>query len=273
VDAQAEAPPLMAKVRQRTYTRLMGLYDRGYMHEPARGRGFGFSLAGISITGWLIGINVAVFLVDRLLQRAGWSYVLFQGPAVVGQFGVLELWGHFSVSTAVKSYQVWRFLTFQFLHADLEHLIFNMLSLFFFGPIVESYLGARRFLPFYLLCGIGGVAMYLILWMVGLRSFPDWVPLVGASAGIFGILIAAARVAPSATVMFMMIFPMPLRTLAWLFIAYAIWIVISKGQNAGGEAAHLGGAAVGWLLMHRPGVLDRLMLPKMGGRRFRGTGL
>ena len=56
-------------------------------------------------------------------------------------------------------------------------------------------------------------------------------------------------------------------TLAWLFIAYAIWIVISRGQNAGGEAAHLGGAAVGWLVMQRPHVLDRLMVPK---RRVRG---
>jgi membrane associated rhomboid family serine protease len=248
----------------------MGLYDRGYMREPAGGRGLGISLAGISITMWLIGINVAVFLLDKMLQRAGWSYVLFQGPAVVGQFGPLELWGHFSVTTAVQSYQIWRFLTFQFLHADLEHLIFNMLALYFFGPIVESYLGSRRFLPFYLLCGIGGVAMYLILWMVGFQISYPWVPLVGASAGIFGILIAAALVAPNATVMFMMIFPMPLRTLAWLFIAYAIWIVISRGQNAGGEAAHLGGAAVGWLLMQRPHMLDRLMLPAR--RKARGRG-
>jgi len=248
----------------------MGFYDREYMREPRRAGGsLGFSLAGHSITTWLIGINVGVFLLDRLLMAAGFRYGLQVGSALLGPFGPLELWGHFSMVTAVQKFQIWRFITFQFLHADLNHLIFNMLALYFFGPIVESYLGSRRFVPFYLLCGIGGAALYLILLMLGLRIGAPWVPLVGASAGIFGILIAAALVAPNTMVLFMMILPMPLRTLAWLFIGIAAYTVIFMGHNAGGEAAHLGGAAIGWLLMQRPQVLDRLRLP---GGRGRGRG-
>jgi membrane associated rhomboid family serine protease len=220
------------------------------------------ALSGISITTWLIGINVAVFLLDRLLMSTGWRYGLTVGPYVVGEFGPLGAWGHFSMLTAVQHLQIWRFITFQFLHADLNHLIFNMLALYFFGPIAESYLGARRFIPFYLLCGVGGAVLYLLLLMVGWRIGAPWVPLVGASAGIFGILIAAALVAPNITVMFMMILPMPLRTVAWLFIAIAVYTVVFMGNNAGGEAGHLGGAAMGWLLMQRPQLLDYLTFPR-----------
>jgi membrane associated rhomboid family serine protease len=82
------------------------------------------------------------------------------------------------------------------------------------------------------------------------------VPLVGASAGIFGVLIAAAHVAPNA--MIMMMFPpvpMRLRTLAWVFIAIAVYTVFTRGRNAGGEAAHLGGAIVGFLLMQGERIL------------------
>jgi membrane associated rhomboid family serine protease len=86
--------------------------------------------------------------------------------------------------------------------------------------------------------------------MKGVLIGYSWQPLVGASAGIFGILVAAAQAAPHAVIM--PIFPpipMRLRTAAWVFIGVAVWTVLTQGRNAGGEAAHLGGAIVGFLLM------------------------
>src|SRR6476646_10141782 len=80
-----------------------------------------------SITQWLIAINVAVFVVDMLSRYQ------------------LTLWGYFSVDAAIRHVQIWRFLTFQFLHADIGHIFFNMLSLYFFGPLVESWLGRKRY--------------------------------------------------------------------------------------------------------------------------------
>jgi hypothetical protein len=80
--------------------------------------------------------------------------------------------GYFSTSRAVYSsdpvlgisgFEVWRFITFQFLHANLNHILFNMMTLFFFGGMVEQFLGSKRFLAFYLLCGISGGLMYLLL--------------------------------------------------------------------------------------------------------------
>ncbi len=188
----------------------------------------------------------------------------------------LQRWLYFSTSTAlyssipgigVSGLQVWRFLGFQFCHASLQHILFNMLGLFFFGPIVERYLGVKRFAAFYLLCGIAGALLYLLLNFSGflvsaatngrvfipglLFNDPD-MPLVGASAGVFGVLIAAARLVPDAKVLLFFVIPMKLKTLAYGLVLVAAASVLFRWNNAGGEAAHLGGAIAGWYFIHNP---------------------
>src|SRR4051812_29963339 len=135
-----------------------------------------------SITLWLIAINVAVFVLDVL----------------TGQ--LLTAWGYFSVYAAFARLQLWRIVTFQFLHADPGHIFFNMLSLYFFGPIVENWLGRKRYLAFYLMCGMSGALGYLVLWRAGLVIGSSASPLIGASAGVFGVLIACVRIAPNMVV-------------------------------------------------------------------------
>lgn len=211
-----------------------------------------------SVTAWLIFLNVLVYVADRMLLRWLPTYDLQFAGRVLYSFKPIEFWGHFSYLTGIHYLQFWRLGTFQFLHANFEHLLFNMMALFFFGPMVERYLTPRQFLPFYLLSGIGGGAAYLLLLLMGFRIAAPWVPLIGASAGIFGILVAAARIAPNAVVLLLGAIPMRLRVLVWLFIAYALFQVLFRGSNAGGEAAHLGGAAVGFLLMRFPQVLERI---------------
>jgi membrane associated rhomboid family serine protease len=61
-------------------------------------------------------------------------------------------------ATGLRGFEFWRFISFQFLHANLSHLLFNMIGLYFFGSIVEQYLGSKRYLAFYLLCGVAGAA-------------------------------------------------------------------------------------------------------------------
>lgn len=245
----------------------MGLYDRDYMYDaPARRSPVG-AMRMWSFTTWLIAINVGVFLLDHFLAAGGMHYELRLREGVIG-FPPLEGWGHFSAYTALVKLQLWRFLTFQFLHGGLAHLLFNMIALYFFGPLIESYLGSRRFLAFYLLSGIGGAVAYLALWGANVLGGMPWVPLVGASAGIFGILIAAAQVAPHATVLIYGIIPMQLRTMAWVLLAIAVYMIFTGGRNAGGEAAHLGGAVVGFLLLRYPRALD-VFVPS-GRPRLRG---
>lgn len=178
---------------------------------------------------------------------------------------------HFSTKRVVGGAELWRLVSFQFLHADLYHLMFNMLALYFFGVLIESVLGGKRYLAFYLICGIAGGLLYLLLnlagylWVeqAGLSPIPGLLfnatgtPLIGASAGVFGVLIGGAFLAPQARVLVFFIIPMKLSTLAWLLIAVSIATIIFRWDNAGGEAAHLGGAAAGWALIRHPDRLHR----------------
>ncbi len=236
-------------------------HDHPRRRRPAFGA-FGSLFAAAPVTMSLIVLNVVVFLIDQLLLRANIGYVLtFPRARLV--FSPLEYWGHFSATTSLFGMQFWRLLTFQFLHADLMHLLFNMFSLYFFGPLVEGHLGSAKYLRYYLICGAGGAVTYLALFMTGVLIGAPWVPLVGASAGIFGILVCAALVAPDTTVMLMFPpIPMKLRTMAWAFIAIAVYTVLTGGRNAGGEAAHLGGAIVGYALMQGQRLLGETRLSR-----------
>ena len=207
--------------------------------------GGGFTVGRLrlwTVNSWLIAIAVGFYLIDELSA------------------GLLMQWGSFSLDTAIFHGQIWRFLTFQFLHWDPMHLLFNMLALYFFGPIIEARLGPKRYLAFYLICGICGALFYLALGRLG---FVDTVHggLAGASAGIFGVLVAIMNVEPHMLVRLLL--PpvlMKIRTLALIFLALAVVIILSHGPNAGGEAAHLGGAFAGWILInnvHWLNVFDR----------------
>jgi membrane associated rhomboid family serine protease len=234
----------------------MGIYDRDYYREPTRQRRFGNFSKG-SVTTWIIVINVLIFVIDsilrhRMLQQYAdlpRAYRLYIASHLVGP---LENWGYFSVTKAITEHQLWRFLTFQFLHANIVHLFSNMLGLYFFGPIVERYFGARRYIAFYLLCGCSGALSYMLLLAVGMLHGAD-VPLVGASAGIFGVLIAGAMIAPNITVLLLFPpIPIKFKYLALILVAWATYIAVTNGDNAGGQAAHLGGAVLGFIFMRYP---------------------
>jgi len=242
----------------------MGFYDRDYARPDRGSYGAGSRVGTISawsITTWLIVINVAVYLLDHTGiagSRDGFAG-LIDGQWVVLRppMSTLQFWGHFSVAEAIFHLQLWRFLTFQFLHANFQHIVFNMIALFIFGPLVESYLGRRKYLAFYLLSGCAGPVAYMLLWVLRTNLIGSaYMPLVGASAGIFGVLIAAAQIAPDATVLIYGIIPMRLRALAWIMLLVAAYTVFSYGPNAGGEAAHLGGAAAGFGLIRNPRLLE-----------------
>lgn len=174
---------------------------------------------------------------------------------------------HFSTQRGFLQIEFWRFVGFQFLHANIWHILFNMMGLFFFGALVERYLGAKRYVAFYLLCGICGALMYTLLNVAaivvstvfgesvhvpGLLFSSPWTPLVGASAGVFGVLMAGAYLAPKAEVLLFFFLPMQLRTLAYALVVIAFFTVIMDGNNAGGEAGHLGGAIAGFYFIRHP---------------------
>lgn len=183
----------------------------------------------------------------------------------------LERAMHFSTKKVIGGAELWRLIGFQFLHADLFHLLFNMIALYFFGPLIERVLGGKRYLAFYLLCGVAGGLMYLILnlagyvWVgsMGLPAIPGLLfnatgtPLIGASAGVFGVLVGGAFLAPNVMVLVFFIIPMRLATMAWILIIISVVSIFIGTDNAGGEAAHLGGAIAGFGFIRYPDRLHR----------------
>ncbi len=202
----------------------------------------------------------------------------------------LQAYLHFSTQRGFLGVEFWRFIGFQFLHASFGHVLFNMIGLFFFGPMVERYLGSKRYLAFYLLCGIFGALMYCLLnlsgsvammfgaqgQIPGLLFNDPYTPLIGASAGVFGVLMAGAFLAPNTMVLLFFILPMRLATLAYAFVIIALINVIFGGHNAGGEAGHLGGAIAGFYFIRHPhhlhGFFDFLGRIDPTSHHYRGKG-
>jgi len=268
----------------------MGIHDRQYVRQDfgrAGGNPFPSGLSGMSgwsFNTWIIVINVAVFVLGTLLLPAHPMRPPVDYPGA-DPIDLLTSWGHFSTSTALLHFQVWRFVTFQFLHANLIHILFNMISLYVFGPMVEQHLGSRRYLAFYLLCGCAGAALYLLLNLGGVVLYKTTgmvaplllvnnthMPLVGASAGIFGVLFAAAYLRPNQIITLLLFFILPIsmriKTLAIALLVIAIFVLVTGGDNAGGQAGHIGGAALGALLIRHANWLNwALWLPLDGLKR------
>ena len=202
----------------------------------------------------------------------------------------LKRWLHFSTSLGFLRVEFWRLIGFQFLHGHGMHLSMNMLVLFFLGPFVEQAMGAKRYLAFYLLCGICGALMYLTLNLLGfilssifgldgvpflLFNWPE-TPLVGASAGVFGILMAGAYIAPRTTLLLFFILPMRWKTLAYVLLCLSLVMLYFGAPNAGGEAAHIGGALAGMYFVRRPhhlhGFFDIIGRADPTSHHYRGDG-
>ncbi|MEM9084114.1 MAG: rhomboid family intramembrane serine protease [Planctomycetota bacterium] len=170
-------------------------------------------------------------------------------------------WGHFSTGLGFFQFEIWRLVTFQFLHAGIFHLLFNMIVLFFFGPIVERHLRSRMlYAAFYLTCGIFGALLYLLFNLLGYLGVPLpgaldvelYTKLIGASGGCFGVIFAAAFLEPNARVLLFGVLPMRLRTLAYATFGLALFNLVTGGDNAGGDAAHVGGALAGAYFIRNP---------------------
>ena len=217
----------------------MGLYDRPYWREDfdtggQRRMGFGGMPKPTLVVKWLLIANIAVLLLQ-----------LIPGRVMEAVFAVVpSAW-----------WQIWRYVTFQFLHSGMLHLMFNMIGLYFLGMILERAWGPRRFLIFYLSCGAFAGLCHVVTAFAFNPGAMD-IPLVGASGGVYAVVLACAILFPQIRVI-IFLFPLPIRFAAMLFIGIAVYSILSgiaRGGSVGGisHAAHLGGAVAGafwiWVL-------------------------
>ncbi|WP_035612672.1 rhomboid family intramembrane serine protease [Haloferula sp. BvORR071] len=225
----------------------MGTADRDYFRDEAARYAGGGRPPMPPVSKFLFIANIVIFVVDWLFLNQK-----------------ITEWGAFAPESAFGEGRVWELVSFQFLHANPAHILFNSIGLYFFAPWLENWWGSKRFAAFYLLCGAAGALFYTLLSTIGIVSAGGY--LVGASAGIYGCLIGAAVIDPNAQVH--LLFPpitLTIRKFALLLMGLALVVIAGDlivhnkemFENSGGEAGHLGGAILGFLLTRFPALLGK----------------
>ncbi len=183
---------------------------------------FGIGLTPTPMVKRLLIANAVVFALQLVLSDFMFDWFAFQPRQIV-----FRPWGPF---------------TYMFLHGDLMHLFGNMLFLFFFGPPLEARWGEREFLRFYVVCGLGGVALSFLFMPASI---------VGASAAVYGVMLAFAMNWPNAPIYVFGIFPVLAKYLVAFFGIVALLGATGSAQGGSGVAhfAHLGGLVAGWLYL------------------------
>jgi membrane associated rhomboid family serine protease len=149
---------------------------------------------------------------------------------------------------------LWQLFTYQFLHGGLFHLLFNMLALWMFGCDLERRWGTSFFLKYYFVCAVGGGILNTLL------APNQMVPSIGASGGVYGILLAYGLIYPNQIIYFYFLFPIKMKHFVWIIGAIALYSSITSGQSGIAHIAHLGGMLFGYLYLRGGNPVDSLKL-------------
>jgi membrane associated rhomboid family serine protease len=181
---------------------------------------------------WLLIVNTAIFLVD-FFARAWFGVYLFAlftlVPAYVLHYGML-----------------WQLVSYMFLHADVWHILFNMLMLWMFGADLERDWGTRLFLKYYFLCGIAAGLCVVLASL--LRPVEAMFRTLGASGAIYGLLLAYGVLYADRIILFMLLFPMKAKYAVMIFGAIEFIGFWTPGSGVS-HVAHLGGMIFGYLYL------------------------
>jgi membrane associated rhomboid family serine protease len=178
---------------------------------------------------------------------------LFQEQAML--YLALWPWGQHDVGTATDGTMVsinffpWQLVSYAFLHGDLVHLFFNALALFQFGAVLEKTWGPRRYIHYLLVCTIGAGLIQLLLVSSGILGGGLY-PTIGASGGVFGLLLAYGMLFPNQQMMLILPpIPVKARTLVIIFAVISLVMGVTGTQAGIAHFAHLGGMVFGWLMI------------------------
>jgi membrane associated rhomboid family serine protease len=191
------------------------------------------------ITKALLLANIAMFLLQQF----------FDGPML----GWLALWPivpEASVLSGDSLFMPWQLATYAFLHGDPMHLLFNMLAMVMFGAQLEHLWGSRRYLLYFAVCVLGAGVCQLALASASVSQGGPIYPTIGASGGVFGLLLGYGMLFPNQRVMLMFPpIPMKARTLVILYGVFELLLGFTGLQPGVAHFAHLGGMLFGGLLL------------------------
>ena len=219
-----------------------------YYYSGGNGRGGGFLASLPVVTKNLIIINAIIFVATLINQEF-----------MIGTFALFYPTSPF--------FHWWQVITHMFMHGGFWHIFFNMYTLLIFGGVVERYLGPKKFLLFYFVCGLGAVALHLGVEYLQMQSYMDGVaqgsatamqnieaikytPTVGASGAIYGVLMGYAMLFPESRMT--LLFPPVTLSAKWMVAIFAAIELFTgvTGISAGiAHFAHLGGMLIGWLMI------------------------
>lgn len=197
---------------------------------------------GSDVVGKFIFVNVALYV---LLLFIGVFSVLFNaGSLSADVLSFVEL----PASLGELALRPWTVFTYMFIHAGLWHILWNMFALYFFGKIFLNFYSVRHFVGIYILGGLFGALFFVLAYNL-FPYFGPYLPfsrLVGASAAVLAVVVAAAVRSPQYRINLMFVGSVKLSTFALVVVAMSFLML--SGGNAGGNFAHLGGAFAGWLV-------------------------
>lgn len=221
----------------------MAYSDRDYYRPSGFGR---FSFFPPVIKNLLI-INAVVFFLQMILDNISFGGV--PGWYWINRYFALNPLTGVDAAGQPYNFQVWQLITYQFMHGGFMHIFFNMFALWIFGVELENLFGSRKFLFYYLMCGVGAGLLHVF----GSPIFDSIsAPTIGASGAVYGVLIAFAMMFPNRYV-FLLFPPMPVKA-KYLIAFYIIIEFMSVGsENYVAHLAHLGGAFFGFAFI----MLDR----------------
>lgn len=204
---------------------------------------------------WLLIINLAAYVLQHTLE-------LVTGVHLSQYLGLVPI-------KAVLNFWIWQLFTYPFLHGPPWHLFLNLMMLAFLGSDLESIWGKRRFIIFYIFCGLTAGISYLLIQIFvsgGLTS-----PLVGASGAIFGLLLAYGILFSERTLLFMMLFPMKAKHFVWILAGMELMTLLYSPDGGGvSSVAHLGGMVGAIIYLWSVAYLSkRAKRPRTAGRRAR----
>lgn len=194
---------------------------------------------------WLIGINVAIWLVGVLILQG----LVFKNSILFQTLGLLPY-------RVIYDFWFWQPVTYMFVHStSVFHVMFNMLALWWFGSELEFKWGARFFLAYYFVCGVGAAVIYLlgvVLYaLVFGNALPMLAPVVGASGAVYGLLLAYGILFGDRVIYFMMLFPMKAKHFVLIMGFIELVTLLDAGLSSGvANLAHLGGILVGFLFLN-----------------------